>query len=276
MPPGDSPAKSPQAPGFQGGWRLRRCSPQWSPDPAVVRTERLLVRRGSPDPAVVRGDGRPSLGRVSRSGDLATTGARRWGGGRAGKPEDSRGGSPTLGSRPRLYYTPRGEKCDVPGREGEPPCEPAGIGEGSDGASHSQHGSIPTTRGIYRPLRGLRGFRDRLLLRLGPLASGSLGVKHGLLGTGPRFLDTGELLLGVGPRRYDPGVGFLECRLVQGGLERRFGAGGVGGVGVGGVGVVGVVGVVGFAGSSGFAPAVSSHRPSLASVFVGSSRSTVV
>ena len=45
-------------------------------------------------------------------------------------------------------YTPRGEKCDVLGREGEPPCEPAGIGEGSDGASPSQNGSIPTTRGI--------------------------------------------------------------------------------------------------------------------------------
>ena len=46
------------------------------------------------------------------------------------------------------HYTPRGEKCDVLGREGEPPCEPAGIGEGSDGASPSQNGSIPTTRGI--------------------------------------------------------------------------------------------------------------------------------
>ena len=33
-------------------------------------------------------------------------------------------------------YTPRGEKCDVLGREGEP----AGIGEGSDGASPSQNG----------------------------------------------------------------------------------------------------------------------------------------
>ena len=39
-----------------------------------------LVRRGSPDPAVVRtegllasGDWRPSVGRVARSGDLATT-----------------------------------------------------------------------------------------------------------------------------------------------------------------------------------------------------------
>ena len=56
-------------------------------------------------------------------------------------------------SRPREVSTPRGEKCDGPGREGEPPCEPAGIGEGSDGASPSQNGSIPTTRGIY-PARG--------------------------------------------------------------------------------------------------------------------------
>ena len=56
-------------------------------------------------------------------------------------------------SRPREVSTPRGEKSDVLGREGEPPCEPAGIGEGSDGASPSHNGSIPTTRGIY-PARG--------------------------------------------------------------------------------------------------------------------------
>ena len=55
--------------------------------------------------------------------------------------------------RSRDAYTLRGEKCDVLGREGEPPCEPAGIGEGSDGASPSQHGSIPTTRGITVVLR---------------------------------------------------------------------------------------------------------------------------
>ena len=58
------------------------------------------------------------------------------------------GRSPLAVVERAVNYTPRGEKSDVLGREGEAPCEPAGIGEGSDGASPSQNGSIPTTRGI--------------------------------------------------------------------------------------------------------------------------------
>ena len=50
-----------------------------------------------------------------------------------------------------MALCPAREKSDVPGREGEPPCEPAGIGEGTDGASPTQNGLIPTTRGIKSP-----------------------------------------------------------------------------------------------------------------------------
>ena len=49
-------------------------------------------------------------------------------------------------------YTPHGEKCEVLGREGEPPCEPAGIGEGSDGASPWRGEKLGLT-GRNRPRR---------------------------------------------------------------------------------------------------------------------------
>ena len=117
--------------------------------------------------SVRAGEGRASL-RASRRGsegeppcEPAGIGGRasvRAGGDRRASLRASRRGSekarteprpPKMAqSRPREVSTPRGEKCDGPGREGEPPCEPAGIGEGSDGASPSQNGSIPTTRGI--------------------------------------------------------------------------------------------------------------------------------
>ena len=51
-------------------------------------------------------------------------------------------------SRPREVSTPRGEKCDVPGREGEPPCEPAGIGDGWDGFEQQE---TKVTKGWCEP-----------------------------------------------------------------------------------------------------------------------------
>ena len=59
---------------------------------------------------------------------------------------------------------------EVRGREGEPPCEPAGIGDGSDGASPSQNGSIPTTRGIPRISRLLE---DTIVMPDGTIEGGT-------------------------------------------------------------------------------------------------------
>ena len=79
-PKGDAPrgsaAKSPQTPGFQVGWRLRRCSPQWSGDPRR-RGEKSGLTELSDHPRFVA-PFRPPLAKGGRRRKASVGGWSEW------------------------------------------------------------------------------------------------------------------------------------------------------------------------------------------------------